>query len=144
MHWYEAMMRHIRLLTTLFLTCLLACSCSRQELEPCDDYRQSMRDFVVRISMTAKAQNPAVIVIPQNGIELITSGASAQDELAVDYLSAIDGHGQEDLFYGYTRHRGGGRLPLLLADGVEPSQARMAGQAQPPLGWQLQSAVLVF
>lgn len=97
------MMRHIRLLTTLFLTCLLACSCSRQELEPCDDYKQAMRDFVVRISMTAKAQNPAFIVIPQNGIELITTGASAQDELAVDYLSAIDGHGQEDLFYGYTR-----------------------------------------
>lgn len=96
------MINHIKPYTALFLLILLVCSCSRQELEPCDDYRQAMRDFVVRISSTAKAQHPGFIVIPQNGIELITTGFSAQDELAVAYLSAIDGHGQEDLFYGYT------------------------------------------
>lgn len=87
----------------LSLFILLTCSCTRQEVESCDDYRQAMRGFVVRISETARLQDPDFIVIPQNGIELITNGYSAQDKLATTYLHAIDGHGQEDLFYGYTR-----------------------------------------
>ena len=59
-----------------------------------------MRDFVVRISETARAEHPGFIVIPQNGIELVTLGGDADTELAASYLAAIDGHGQEDLFYG--------------------------------------------
>ena len=87
----------------LLLAVLLTISCNRPEVPPCDDYRQAMRDFVVRISETARAQHPDFIVIPQNGIELVTMGDDADAELAATYLAAIDGHGQEDLFYGYER-----------------------------------------
>ena len=84
----------------VLLLCLVAC---RKNLEDqCDDYQQAMRDFVVRISQTAKSENPNFVIIPQNGIELITTGETANSALARDYLAAIDGHGQEDLFYGYS------------------------------------------
>ena len=76
-------------------------TCHRPDVEPCDDYRQAMRDFVVRISETARTQDADFVVIPQNGIELVTLGDDAQSEIAAAYLSAIDGHGQEDLFYGF-------------------------------------------
>ena len=51
---------------------LLIIDCKRPNVEPCDDYRQAMRDFVVRISETARTQDPDFVVIPQNDIELAT------------------------------------------------------------------------
>lgn len=69
--------------------------------EKCSDYRRAMRDFVIRISETARAKDNDFIVIPQNGIGLVTLGDGPDSELASSYLAAIDGHGQEDLFYGY-------------------------------------------
>lgn len=87
----------------LLLLSIVSLSCTRPDIEPCDDYRQAMRSFVVRISETAHAQDPDFIIIPQNGIELVTMGNNAQDYLDTAYLSAIDGHGQEDLFYGFVR-----------------------------------------
>ncbi len=95
--------QYVKMCGLLLLAVLLTASCSRPEVTPCDDYRQAMRDFVVRISETARAQHPDFIVIPQNGIELVTVGEDANAELAATYLAAIDGHGQEDLFYGYNR-----------------------------------------
>ena len=63
--------------------------------------RQDMRDFVIGISRKAKSANPGFAIIPQNGIELIASDGEPDGNLANDYLNAIDGHGQEDLFFGY-------------------------------------------
>ncbi len=94
--------RHISTYSLALLLLLLTVSCRRPNVTPCDDYRQAMRDFVVRISETARAQVPGFIVIPQNGIELVTLGEDAETDLAAAYLAAIDGHGQEDLFYGYV------------------------------------------
>lgn len=65
------------------------------------DYRQEMRNFVIGISKYAKAANRNFAVIPQNGIELISSNEQANGPLVQAYLSAIDGVGQEDLFFGY-------------------------------------------
>lgn len=96
--------RNNRTFGLLLLAVLLTTACNRTEVAPCDDYRQAMRDFVVRISETARAQHSDFIVIPQNGIELVTVGEDADAELAATYLTAIDGHGQEDLFYGYNRN----------------------------------------
>ena len=42
------------------------------------------------------------IVIPQNGIELVTLNGEEGGAPATLYLSNIDAVGQEDLFYGYT------------------------------------------
>jgi len=75
-------------------------SCEKDNI-PDLDFRQEMRDFVMGISAYAKNHSPEFIIIPQNGIELITNGGEADNLLNSPYLDAIDGNGQEDLFYGY-------------------------------------------
>ncbi len=86
-------------------------ACSQSDTCPPEsrDYREDMRSFVRDLSHYAKTQNPDFIVIPQNGIELITKNGEANGELNYDYLAAIDGHGQEDLFFGY--HQDNQRTP---------------------------------
>jgi len=66
------------------------------------DYREEMRNFVSGISQYAKAENPQFLIIPQNGIELITTNGESNGTLAQSYVQSIDAVGQEDLFYGYT------------------------------------------
>jgi len=65
------------------------------------DYRQSMRTFVIRISAYAKAKNSDFAVIPQNGQELMVHETGDEDEPATEYINALDGAGQENLFFGY-------------------------------------------
>jgi cysteinyl-tRNA synthetase, unknown class len=66
------------------------------------DYRQAMRDFVQGISAYARSIKPGFIVIPQNGQELLTNNGEASGAPVTEYISAIDGVGREDLFYGYN------------------------------------------
>jgi len=77
-------------------------------LSSCDDdydpvYRQHMRDFVEGISNYAKGIDPEFLIIPQNGIELVSENGEEDGPPSSIYLSAIDANGQEDLFYGYQR-----------------------------------------
>jgi cysteinyl-tRNA synthetase len=65
------------------------------------DFKQDMRELVIGISQKAKAIHPGFIVIPQNGIELVTTTGDASGIPATEYLEAIDGNGQEDFLYGY-------------------------------------------
>jgi cysteinyl-tRNA synthetase len=95
----------MRLQSTLF--CLLFLSfyaCQKNEdglnLEALE-YRQAMRDFVIGISNVAKTENPNFLIIPQNGIELITNDGEDNGPINLAFLNAIDGHCQEDLYYGY-------------------------------------------
>jgi len=67
------------------------------------DYKQEMRAFVIGISEYAKSDYPDFIIIPQNGIELVTSTGEEDGQPHSDYLNAIDGDGQEDLYYGYDK-----------------------------------------
>jgi cysteinyl-tRNA synthetase len=67
---------------------------------PTVDYRQEMRDFVITIKNAAVGVNSNFLVIPQNGVELISENGKANGVLNIPYLEAIDAHGQEDLFYG--------------------------------------------
>ena len=90
--------RHFWLM--LFLV-LCVGGCDRMRDDRCSDYRQAMRDFVVRISETARSFDSDFMVITQNGVELFTEDGEADGNWASRYLSAIDGVGQEDLFYGY-------------------------------------------
>jgi cysteinyl-tRNA synthetase len=43
------------------------------------DYKQEMRDFVIGISQYSKSLNQDFIVIPQNGIELVTDNGEEPD-----------------------------------------------------------------
>ena len=65
------------------------------------NYRQLMRDFVKKISLEAREENPSFIIIPQNAAELITQTGEAAGSIQSDYVSAINGLGQESLFYGF-------------------------------------------
>ena len=97
-----------RITLKIFLVGLFfAVSCSQDdETEPGGgtglDYRNEMRNFVTGISQYAKSFSPGFLVIPQNGQELVTSDGNPGGTIAGNYLNAIDGHGREDLFYGYT------------------------------------------
>lgn len=97
--------RNIKLFNRLnlfnFLMISLVLTGCRGDDLPDLDFRQEMRDFVIGISKSACSQDSDFIIIPQNGIELITGSGNANNSLSAPYLSAIDGHGQEDLFFGY-------------------------------------------
>ncbi len=67
------------------------------------DLREEMRDFVIGISEYGRAFDDSFLVIPQNGIELVSVSGEEDGPVHKAYLDAIDGHGQEDLFYGYKR-----------------------------------------
>jgi len=65
------------------------------------DFKQEMRDFVIGISQYAKSTKSDFLIIPQNGIELVTDDGTQTGSPSTTYLTAIDGNGQEDLLYGY-------------------------------------------
>jgi cysteinyl-tRNA synthetase len=65
------------------------------------DHRDEMRDLVVRIAEYARERNPGFLVVPQNGLPLLTRGGAPRDRLSTRYVEAIDGVGQESLFFGY-------------------------------------------
>lgn len=74
---------------------------SAKQAAAATDYRAEMRKFVISISQYAKGLNPQFAIIPQNGIELISSNGESDGTLSQSYIDAIDGVGQEDLFFGY-------------------------------------------
>ncbi len=76
------------------------------------DFRQHMRDLVGAIGDYARAQRAGFLVIPQNGHELLTQDGEPGGAPSAAYLSAIDGVGREDLFFGY----GGDGLPTPAAE----------------------------
>ena len=59
-----------------------------------------MRNFVIQISEYAKNINPNFVVIPQNGVEVMTNNGLATGVVQQNFMNAIDGWAQEDLFYG--------------------------------------------
>ncbi|HEX3045063.1 MAG TPA: endo alpha-1,4 polygalactosaminidase [Bacillota bacterium] len=64
-------------------------------------YRRDMRQFVQGISDYARGIQTGFIVIPQNGGEILTVDGDPTGTPVAEYISAIDGVGREDLFYGY-------------------------------------------
>ena len=67
------------------------------------ELREEMRDFVMGISEYAKSFDESFLVIPQNGVELVSLSGEEDGPVHTAYLDAIDGHGQEDLFSGYKK-----------------------------------------
>lgn len=84
-----------------FFSVLLSCQKDDISYSDARDYKEEMRKFVIGISQYAKSKNPAFNIIPQNGIELVSSNGDASGNPHISYLNAIDANGQEDLFFGY-------------------------------------------
>lgn len=96
-------------LVAIFVLCLCAVAIENSanenragEAKPAIDYREEMRRFVIAISQYGKKFDKNFIVIPQNGLELITEDGSASGELQQGYLREISAVGAESLFYGYS------------------------------------------
>ena len=96
-------------LAAFFVLCLCAAAIENSmdknragEAKPAIDYREEIRRLVIAISQYGKKFDKNFIVIPQNGLELITEDGSASGELQQDYLRAISAVGAESLFYGYS------------------------------------------
>jgi len=87
----------------LFIALIALISCGEDEDDSGNnsEYKERMREFVIGISNYAKAIEPSFIIIPQNGIELVSETGDDSGEPHTPYLNAIDANGQEDLFYGY-------------------------------------------
>ena len=85
----------IKTLALIFLS-----HCTNDKINP--DYKQKMREFVINISQYAKSNKQKFFIVPQNGIELVTINGDVSGQPHIAYLNAIDGNGQEDLFYGYN------------------------------------------
>lgn len=88
----------------LVVSMMFYLSCNKDDITKPDDetdYKQKMREFVIGISQYSKVINSNFVVIPQNGIELVTTNGENTGQPHTAYLNAIDANGQEDLFYGY-------------------------------------------
>ncbi len=64
-------------------------------------YRDEMRQFVIGLSEYARQYDSNFIVIPQNGQALARENDDNTSPIQTNYLSAINGQGREDLFFGY-------------------------------------------
>jgi cysteinyl-tRNA synthetase len=93
----SAMNRKNFLLISIILSLI---SCKKSETEPFN-HRQEMRDFVQEISYYARTFDKDFIVIPQNAVELTLNNPQIPGDYNQPYLDAIDGNGQEELYYGY-------------------------------------------
>ena len=116
---------HARAARSSCLFALMSSSSRAGRAEPPRrDYRALMRQFVQKISERAKADRPGFLVVPQGGIGLLKH----EDRASVDYLRAIDGVGQEEVFYGYDNQDN--RRTPPTGDGVLPrtSEARPVGR----------------
>ncbi len=87
-------------LLALILLSLILPSCHKKDDLSGIDFRGEMRLFVEQISQYAKQKHSGFVIIPQNGVEILSS---YPDTLVpdIDYLNAIDAQSQEDLLYGY-------------------------------------------
>ncbi len=74
-------------------------SCKQENAKP--DYRHEMRKFVEKISANGRALRPGFIVVPQNGLALLSSDGTSTGTAESAYINSIDGVGQEELWYGY-------------------------------------------
>lgn len=89
----------------LLVTLCLLHSCKKKEDSGDNETarKQQMREFVIAISQYAKSIKPGFNIIPQNGIELVSDNGASSGQAHQAYLDAIDGNGQEDLFFGYQK-----------------------------------------
>lgn len=121
-------MKTVKLLIWLLFIVASSVACKKKKV-PQVDFANEMRNLVMEISAFAKSEDPNFLIIPQNGAALATLSREQDGMIATDYLAAIDGQGQEDLFYGYQKDDkespSGPRdntiyyLDLMRANGVE-------------------------
>src|SRR5687768_16126335 len=64
------------------------------------DHVQEMRTFIQGISAYARANKPGFLIVSQDGLPLLTNTGDSTGTPDTAYLNAIDGVGQEEVYYG--------------------------------------------
>ncbi|WP_205511908.1 endo alpha-1,4 polygalactosaminidase [Longitalea arenae] len=65
------------------------------------DHVEEMRTFIEDISAYARQQRPGFLIVPQDGLPLLTNTGDSTGTPDTAYLNAINGVGQEEVYYGY-------------------------------------------
>jgi cysteinyl-tRNA synthetase len=91
-----------KLVLEIVLCAFIIGSCNKDTTPKNLDFKEEMRTFVIGISDYSKAIQPNFHIIPQNGLELVSDNGEENGQAHLQYTAAIDGNGQEDLFYGYN------------------------------------------
>jgi cysteinyl-tRNA synthetase len=84
---------------------------------------REMADFVIALATYARLRRPGFLVFPQNGAELAARFP--------DYLAAVDGIGQEDVYYGYPDE--GDASPPEFVAAIEANLDRFVAAGKPVL-----------
>jgi cysteinyl-tRNA synthetase len=66
------------------------------------DHVQEMRTFIQDLSAYARTNKPGFLIVSQDGLPLLTSTGDSTGTPDTAYLNAIDGVGQEEVYYGYN------------------------------------------
>jgi cysteinyl-tRNA synthetase len=66
------------------------------------DHVQEMRTFIQGISAYARANKPGFLIVSQDGLPMLTNTGDSTGTPDTAYLNAIDGVGQEEVYYGYN------------------------------------------
>jgi cysteinyl-tRNA synthetase, unknown class len=64
------------------------------------NFRADMRDLVYRIGACARKKRSGFLVVPQNGLQLLTVNGDPRGGVASRYVEGLDGVTQESLFFG--------------------------------------------
>lgn len=64
------------------------------------NYRLEMRELVQDLSRYAKGRDRDFIIVPQNGVELVTGSGRITGTVETEYLAALDGIAQQGVFFG--------------------------------------------
>src|SRR6185503_19734624 len=67
-------------------------------------YHQEMRTFIQDISAWAKQQQPGFLIVPQDGLSLLTTTGDSTSPVVASYMQAINGVAQEEVYYGYDNN----------------------------------------
>ena len=92
----------IKIFYVLIILTFYSCNLFTNHSEVDINYKHEMRDFIQELSIYSKNRNSNFIIIPQNGVELLTHNEKEEGSLNSEYIKTIDGIGQEDLYYGYN------------------------------------------
>ena len=68
------------------------------------DYQQEMRTFIQDLSAYAKQQKPGFLIVPQDGLSMLTDNGDSTGTPVAPFLQAIDGVAQEEVYYGYENN----------------------------------------
>jgi cysteinyl-tRNA synthetase len=82
------------LIGIIVITILSSSKCEKDEYDgiPQMNYKEAMRQFVIGISEYSKHIYSDFIIIPQNGIELMSNIGEINGAISTVYSNAIDGN----------------------------------------------------